>query len=101
MKFIYCPYCKELTKNFNYNYCCKNHKDVKIHFYSISNSKGNSIDWMWLFYKDYAIRIMESKMMICIDNNIGGHNVIMEITEDPTLTPENLPNKLKTYLNFY
>jgi hypothetical protein len=56
---------------------------------------------MWLFYKDYAIRIMESKMMICIDNNIGGHNVIMEITEDPTLTPENLPNKLKTYLNFY
>jgi len=94
MKF-YCPYCKTLCKKvwgdcFN----CNSHaKDYYIAFYVKDNLLYKTI----LVNKYIKIRI---KNLYNIMEIIRDYEKILSIPIDPNITPENLEQKIKTYLSF-
>jgi len=97
---ITCPYCnKEMepdkyrTQSSRDSLFCNNHFNVEV------KCVYNNIilSHIWLYYQDYYILISLNKSII-IYKKYSIEEI--KLVFDPSLIPENLPQKLKTYLMF-
>ena len=86
----YCLFCNKTTVLDNEAYTCNNHNKVEVNYINWSE------DFKYNFsYNGYEIDVFEDKIII-----FHGYEYIALISADKTLTPDNLPQKLKTYLLF-
>jgi len=102
--FFYCPYCGRKIihgNNFTPDSCLSHPVRVEFSFedydygkyIAIYNSSHSYIIYIWINFQYMSLYEF--------DSNSGGYiDLALDLDIDPNLTPENIDQKIKTYLNF-